>query len=459
MKTTRHVRLLARLTHMVALLPLAGPVLAQAQAAPARPNANQEADDAAEEPKAPSAGRRPARSPWKFGVDGLMVEGARLGGAANADTALSLRAKAYISWQPTAAWELRLGAQAGSDAQRGGRARVGDDAWGLGDTYVRYRAGDMRLTAGAMTVVWGRADAVPLIDRVSRADLRRGLLDDLNDRRLPTPAFRWEQTFGDHKLDAVLLADFRGARRGDRNGLWQPLDRQRGRIAGVELDAATAAFVRSAGLAEDHAGRAGGGLRYTRTGEPFDLGLTLARTRQSLPYFQLEPGRQRVLAVHPLVSFAGVDAEVVASGVTWRTELGLSDGVPLTATTGAMLRTRAIEWIGGAEFFPGGGNTRVNLQVLARSHRVDQPVLQLRNYLGVNGEVETSFDQGRWKAGLRFAAGLNVRDHYLAPKISFVGWEPHEFYLVVRRFGGEARTLGGFYDANDMVAIGIRTRF
>lgn len=449
----------AALACLAAVLPLACPAPSFAQAAPARAPAPEAADDEPDE--AGPAARRPraGRSPWKLGVDSLMLEGARLGSSAPADTAVSLRLRAFASWQPSAAWELRLGLQAGSDAQRGGPARNGDDRLALGDSHVRFRAGDTRVTAGAMTVVWGRADAVPIIDRVSRVDLRRGLLDDLNDRRLPTPAVRLEQSFGDHKLDAVVLADFRGARLGDRDGLWQPLDRRQGRIAGVELDPATAAFVRAAAFTQDHHGSGGGAVRYTRTGEPVDFGITLARTRQSLPYFQLDPARMRIVAVHPYVNFAGVDAEVAAGGVTWRTELGYSDGVPLTAATGAMVRTRAVEWIGAAEFFPGGGNTRVNLQLLARHHRTGQPVLQLRNYAGLNGEVETTFDQGRWKASMRFAAGLNVRDHYLAPKISFVGWEPHELYLVLRRFGGEARTLGGFYDANDMVAVGIKTRF
>lgn len=457
-----HFRVVRSLACLAALLLQATWPAAWAQAVPARPQAADEADgadNATEGADRKAAARRAPRSAWKLGVDHLMLEGARLGGDAPADSSATLRLKAFATWQPNPAWELRLGVQAGSDVQRGGPARAGDDSLALGETYLRYRSGDMRLTAGAMTVVWGRADAVPIIDRVSRVDLRRGLLDDLNDRRLPVPALRWEQSFGDHKLDAMLLGDFRAARTGDRAGLWQPIDRRLGRIAGVEVDAASAAFVRFAALAEDEHGQGGAAVRYTRTGEPLDFGITLARTRQSLPYFQLEPARLRVLAVHPLVSFAGVDAEIVSGGTTWRTELGFSDGVPLTNLGGGRLKARAIEWIGGVEFFPGGGNTRVNLQLLARSHRVGQPVLQLKNYVGLNGELETSFDQGRWKAGLRFASGLNVHDLYLAPKISFVGWEPHEFYLVLRRLGGEARTIGGFYDANDMIAIGVKTRF
>lgn len=430
------------------------PAAAQTRAGVASDTKAEQDDD---EPVPARALRKPV-SPWKFGVDQLVVEGARLGDEAPADTAAALRLKAYATWQPSAQWELRLGLQADSDLQRGGPARSTDERLAFGDTFVRMRQGDTRLTFGAQTIVWARVDAVPLMDRVSRVDLRRGVLDDLNDRRLPLPALRWEQSFGDNKLDAVVLADFRGARIGPRNSIWNPVDSRRGAIFGVDLDPITSAFVRAAPVIEDDHGRGGAALRYSHTGDPFDFGLTVARTRQSLPYYNLEPALGRIQAVHPYNSFVGVDAEFVGGGMTWRTELGVTDGVPLTGLDGAMKRTRALDWVGGVEIAP-GGDARINLQLVARSYRIDQPVLQLKNYYGVNGEAEMPFDQGRWKVGVRFASGLNVHDTYLAPKISFVGWEPHELYLVARRLSGESRTIGGFFGGNDMIAIGIKTRF
>ena len=69
------------------------------------------------------------------------------------------------------------------------------------DTYVRYRSGDTRLTLGAQTIIWGRVDEIPLADRVSRVDLTRFLLDDLPAVAAPQLAARWEQNFGEYKLD------------------------------------------------------------------------------------------------------------------------------------------------------------------------------------------------------------------------------------------------------------------
>ena len=119
----------------------------------------------------------------------------------------------------------------------------------------------------------------------------------------------------------------------------------------------------------------------------------------------------------------------------------------------------AREAIGALEFFPGGKDTRVNLQLVLRSLHADQPFLEIKDYTGVNGEVETTFGQGRWKAALRFSSGLNVHDTYLGPRLTFVGWEPHEIYLAGHYFNGEARSLGGFHQDHGYVAIGLKTRF
>jgi hypothetical protein len=124
-----------------------------------------------------------------------------------------------------------------------------------------------------------------------------------------------------------------------------------------------------------------------------------------------------------------------------------------------MLRRSAVEWVGAMEVLPGGEDTRVNLQLAARRIRGGQPVLERRAYTAVNGEVETAFGHGRWKVALRFNLGLNVHDVYLAPRLSYVGWEPHELYVTAHAFDGSERTLGGFHRRHDLLAVGLKTRF
>ena len=393
----------------------------------------------------------------KAGVDDLLLEAGGLPDAQEADTYSTLRASAYVLWQPSRNWEFRAGARLDGMLQDGGSADHDEMLADYGDTYVRYRNGDTRLTLGAQTIIWGRADEIPLADRVSRADLTRFNLDDLGDRRRAQLAARWEQSFGDFKLDAVWLPLFRGAQLPDVASVWSPINRATGQVIGI--DPSLTGWVSGARIDEDEHGGGGGALRLTKTGEPFDFGVTLARTRQSLPYYRVDLPTLSLTAVHPFNTFVGADLELERGGLTWRMEVGHTDDVPVTLPSTAMLKTRSLDWIGALEFFPGGADTRVNLQLVAHAIQTDRDIIELKEYYGANGEVETTFGQGRWKAGLRFATGFNVHDVYLSPRLGYVGWEPHELYVAAHYFDGEARTLGGFHQDHSLITLGVRTRF
>jgi len=396
---------------------------------------------------------------FKAGVDDLLLEAGGLPDAPEADTYSTLRASAYVLWQPSRDWELRAGARLDGMTQAGGAADHDEMLADYADTYVRYRSGDSRLTLGAQTIVWGRADEIPLADRVSRADLTRFVLDDLADRRRAQPAARWEQSFGDFKLDAVWLPVFRGAQLPDAASVWSPINRSSGQVIGIAPSPVLAALVGAARIEEDEHGSGGGALRLTKTGDPFDFGVTLARTRQSLPYYRVDLLAPSLTAVHPFNTFVGADLELVRGGLTWRMEAGYTDNVPVTLPTAAMDMTHSLDWIGALEFFPGGKDTRINLQLVAHALQTDRGTLELTEYYGANGEIETTFDQGRWKAGMRFSSGFNVHDIYLNPKLSYVGWEPHELYVAAHYFDGEARTLGGFHQDHSLITLGLRSKF
>lgn len=424
----------------------------------AAPAAAASADDL---PSPRATARKPAARGFqpslKYGVDDLLLEAGALPDAPEADSYSTLRASAYVLWQPSRNWEFRAGARLDGMAQAGGPARHEEVLADYTDTYVRYRDGDTRLTLGAQTIIWGRADEIPLADRVSRVDLTRFVLDDLADRRRAQLAARWEQTFGDYKLDAVLLPVFRGAQLPDVESVWSPVNRTTGRIVGID-PALTAGVNSTTAIRHDEHGSGGGAVRLTRTGEPFDFGITVARTRQSLPYYRVDAGPS-LTAIHPYNTFVGADMELVSGGLTWRMELGYTDDVPVTLPTTAMDKVASVDWIGALEFFPGGKDTRVNLQLVAHALQTDRSILELKAYYGANGEVETTFGQGRWRAALRFASGFNVHDVYLSPRLAYVGWEPHELYIAGHYFDGEDRALGGFHQDHSLISVGLRTRF
>jgi hypothetical protein len=450
-----------KLPLLLALIALALPLQAAEPRSPSSPTSSTSQVAEAGEVTAGARRSRPVAPALRYGVDDLLLEAGTVPHAPEADWTATARGSAFVLWQPSRNWELRAGARVDGAGQGGGAADFTQWSADVADTYVRWRNGDTRLTAGAQTIVWGRADAVPLIDRVSRVDLTRFVLDDLPDRRRAQWALRWEQSWDDVKLDAVVLPWMRGAALPEVESIWSPINQTTGRIIGIPPSPELAAFVRAATIDEDDDGTGGGALRLTRSGDAADVGLTLARARQSVPYYLAspDPARPSLTAIHPFQNFAGVDAEWASGDYTWRTELGYTSGVPATLPTAAMVMTDVVEWIGGVEFFPGGKDTRATLQLVARSLRTGEDILELKRYVGVNGELETVFDRGRWQASLRFAVGLNVNDVYVAPMLRYVGWEPHELYIAAHLFNGEARTPFGFHREHDLVAVGIRTRF
>ncbi|RVT53432.1 DUF1302 family protein [Rubrivivax albus] len=396
----------------------------------------------------------------RLGVEDVLLEAGVFSDTTDARTMLTLRATPSASGRIGRDWEWRAGVRLGATRQSGGPLPHDDQDAVLADTWVRWRTGDTKLTAGLQTVLWGRVDEVPLIDRVSRVDASRLLLDNLPQRRLPQPIVRWEQAFDTMELDVVLMPSFQGAKLADSRNVWSPVDQQRGVILGIAPPPALAAFISSADLRDDDNGHGGAAVRLTQTGAgDIDWGLTAARTRQSLPYYVADPVAGTLTATHPFQRFLGADLEFNAAGATWRSELGLTWDARVTATSGQALKVRTTEWVGAVEFFPGGEDLRMNLQLAARKAHTGADVLELREYAALGGEVEDSFDQGRWKLAMRFNLGLNVHDVYLGPRVTFSGWEPHDVFLAYHHFRGEARTLGGFHRDHSLLTLGLRTRF
>ena len=375
------------------------------------------------------------------------------------DNALYGMLSGSAKWQPNSSWELQLAARVdGYDED--GKNSFSDINADYGDSYISYRNDDLKLTFGTQTVVWGRLDELPLSDRVSTADLTRFVLDDLEDRRRSNPAIRAEAFFGSGKLDLVWLYDFRGAELPDKDSVWYPVNQETGRIIGFDPDDIPAAGVKNAHISDDASSGDGGfGARYTRTHSFADIGVTVAHTRQSTPYYRAA-GSGRIEAIYPRSWAYGADAAIDAAGATWRVELLYSSDNPVTRRDLGYTTSEALAWGGGVEFHPGDGDTRVNLQLIGMN-LIDAPstVIDRKEIYSLNGEIETPFDRDRWRAKIGFYAGLNDKDIYLNPEIAFLGWEPHELYLALHYFEGDDNTFGGFHEDHSSINLGWRADF
>jgi len=393
-------------------------------------------------------------------VDRLWVELGLLGGAAKpVETTNYVNGEFSISWQPKSEWELRLAARVDGYSQTGSPDFQKLDL-DYSESYVRYSGDKVRVTAGAQKIIWGRVDEIPPIDRLSVVDLSRFVLDDLTDRRRPTIAVRTEAFFGASKLDLVWIPVFRGAVLPELDSVWSQINQQTGQLLGFSPNEVPPAVVQSARFIEDAPSDASGwGARYTRTASTVDFGATVQRNRQTTPYYAYDQSTNTFHAKYPRAWSIAGDAALEAAGVTWRAEAAWTSDYPVTRTDFTYDTVEAINWGAGAEFHPGDGDTRVNLQIAGLNLINAPPVLDRKDPYGVNGSIDYPFAHDRWRLNVRFFWGLDEKNVYLNPKLSFLGWEPHELYLSLDYFDGADNTPFGFYEDYSLLRLGWRSEF
>lgn len=396
---------------------------------------------------------------WAEGLN-LKLDSAGVEAAAlpdQPDASSTLRFKAAVSAKgESGQWSYALGARLDAHAQSGAqsfdRARLD-----YTENYLRWQSDSLQVTAGTQNVLWGRVDEISPIDRLSRVDLTQAMLNRLPERRRAVPAIRVER-FGDNsKLDMVWLPVFDAAVMPNARSVWNPVDTRNGRLLGIgTLPGLAGAQVREA----DINGSGGAGVRWTVEGQDVDYGVSLQRARSSQPYYRVLPGAGVVLqAVHPLSTVLGGELETQAAGATWRMEVAWSSANPLTTPSLQYRTARGTAWVVGTEFFPGDSETRVTLQVAGQRINAKEAVLDRTQMTYLTGDIEHPFAQGRWRANLRFSLGLNDRDNYLNPRLSYTGIDQHELFVAAHLFSGADNTLGGFYRRNDALMLGWQAKF
>ncbi len=429
-------------------------------------------------PEATTPSQRPESQALRYGIERVRMEASSLTRSSRpADGGLSLRAEPYVLWSINESWEARVGARLEGYRQWGDQRLSTVDA-DYAATYLRYRDAHNRVTLGAQSVVWGRMDELSPNDQLSVLDFSRSILDDPAERRRVVPTVRWEHFHASGTHDLVWIPRFRAAEQADEDSIWTWVDRRNGRLPGLAFDPATAPLI-SNGRFNTHKPRSGGaGWRFSRWQRGVDYAVNVLYTPHSLPYFTLSDaarttlfnngdpsallsGAEPAFEVHyPRTWVLGSDLGFEASGVTWRFESAWLSDVPVTQRDTLALETRqALRGAVGAEWFPGDADLRVSLQLVGEALIDAGPVLDRTATLAVSGDIEQVFVPNHWQGRLRFSFGLDHSDRYINPELSYIGAEPHEIYLGYHHFSGAERSIGGFYQHNDIITLGVRTRF
>lgn len=410
----------------------------------------------------PASAPDPSRR-WQPRLERGLVEGGYLfSDPLRHGSNLHVQSLASLTGALGAGWELRLGARVDGHFQAGGAESVDMAELEYDENWLRFRGQAWRLTAGTQRIIWGRTDELSPTDRLSTRDFTRLILDDLPDRRRTNPALRVEWFGENFSLDAVYLPVFREAVLPDPGSIWFPVDSQRGAIAGLKLPPGLASSLRGASLRNEASGAGGGGLRLKRFGEALDYAITVQRVRNPEPYFVsggLDGGSVVLDTVYPRTWVVGGDLGVALASWTLRFEGAWLSDMPYTGNDLRLRTGDALDWVLGAEVFPGDRDLRLTLQV-AGTHRLDaDPAIDRKNILGLTGELEGPFPGNRWRGQLRYWFGLDSDNVYLNPEIVFIAREPSEFYIGMHLFAGERGTPGAFYDGVDMIVLGWRGRF
>ncbi|GAB3099553.1 hypothetical protein G8770_03385 [Aestuariicella hydrocarbonica] len=373
-----------------------------------------------------------------------------------ADYQLYGHARAKIHWQQ-GPWEAQAAARVDLyDEHPGG---WDDTDLDYDETFIRYRSKSGILTLGAQRVIWGRIDELPPSDRLSTPDLRRGLLDDLEDRRLASAAVRYEHFMdgGRQKLDFLYVPRLREAELPDNRGIWYPINQDKGTIIGLDTTAAIEAVVRTAAIDDSAPDTDGGlGVRFNQQGSGYDYALSIQRGVATLPYFTYNPARNLVEAKHLRSTTVSGDLGFEALGGTLKLEAAWNSDTPITRTNGRFDSTESLAWGVALEMFPGDGDTRLNLQLVG-NYLIDAPsVLDRDKAVSFNGSLEWPFADNNWRARMRFNVGLDMNDLYFNPELTYTGFSSQELYLELHSYDGDKGSVGGFYEDNSLISLGWR---
>lgn len=401
-----------------------------------------------------------SRSTPRVKVDRLWIEyGQFLQGHSGKNNQGYGHGVATFEWSPSPQWEIKASARAD------GYFESGRDDWSdidldYDEAYIRYNGENSTVTLGAQKILWGRIDEFPPTDRLSTQDLRRFVLDDLEDRRLASLALRVEHYFDNKKLDLVYYPDFREAQLPDKESTWYPVNHRTGEILSLETNAAIESVVKTAQVRENAPDSEGGfGLRFSTIGSALDYALTIQQGRQTLPYFSYNPATNTIEGRYPRTWIIGGDVGFEALGGTVKFESSWISDTPVTRMDGSYTTVKSVNWGMALELFPGDGDSRLNLQLTGtKLMRAPRVIDRAEAYI-FNGSYEIPFDNNRWRAKTRFYVGLDEKDVYINPEIAFTGWESQELYLELHFFDGDKGTPGGFYQDNSLVTVGWRISY
>ncbi len=398
-------------------------------------------------------------------------------GDSKSDITAHTKLRPELEWQVNENWGLKASVDIDHYSETGSND-FHDTDLRYHENYIRYSQENFKITAGAQKVIWGRVDGYKPTDQLGSQDLRTLVTDDYEDRRQAVPALRGEYFAGDIKVDGMFVFDLRETELADRDSLWSTIDTRSGRVIGLPSNDILAGIVQDNSFGEDDDGIGGGGVRLTKASEAADFGVTVQRVKRSLPFYEVNPQVVGALAggaplatalasatgdtltaIHPWNWVVGGDVAVPVGTTILRAEAAWMSDVPAYTSNLTTDYVDQVQLVAGAEFYPGDGDLRIIVQGAASVLQDAEHVIDRNEVYSLNGSIENQFAQGRWIADVDYSIGLDERDFYVNPKITYAGFDGHDLYAEVHYFEGSSITPGGYFEDNSQIMAGWKYDF
>lgn len=345
-------------------------------------------------------------------------------------------------------------------------------------SFVAYREGANTWSLGFQRIDWNRAPDDSALDGLATRDLNHFILDtDIERRRRANAAVYWQRSERSTTLEAVWLPFFRPAELPDTASIWHPVNRERGRIRGLEDNAVLREFARNGAVSAEApgvGGNGGGGVRMTHTKGRRYQAFAAQYLRRSEAYFSLS---QSALA---LVQSGATPAQALAAtsgptldithpttwllgmeegSDTWHFEVAWSSASPVTLNDLSTSTAQRATWQASLKIAP--NQPRLEHWItLSGSHLLtSDTVLDRAHTLRLAGNARALSTDRDWRWGTRYLVGLDHAELHLNPYIMYVGFNNTDVTFGAHVFGGARLTEFGYHGDHNHIELGWASRY
>lgn len=358
----------------------------------------------------------------------------------------------------------------------------------LYEAYFNWDKGPWQLRLGKQIVRWGKTDQISPVNNLNPQDMRRFILDDLEDRKIPNWMARVRFFQDMFNLEGIFIPFFEPNDLDYFDTDWAVYRHTREQILDSAMPPNLKQFVRGLNVDEDEPAKnlenAQAGLRISTTLRDIDLAASYLYSFDPMPYFDHFPiknievngalSRQdiernlRKLRLTPgdiQVEYRrshiyGLEFETVLGDFGLRGESVYFDEQTflkdnLTSTQKPVLHTvLGIDYTGEHGLY---ANFQVSDQEVF-DHQDDILFFERHN-VSINGELSQEWARGTWEASFQGAYFITDKSSHLDPSLSYKPISALRLTLGLHLFQGDRDTILGQYKDSDEAYLRMKYFF